>query len=294
MKIWIRIVRTAVVAGTAAVSVAVGAAACGNADAQPSAEELAAAAAAAAPHVVTVTAHDYSFEAPAEVPAGPTTFRLLNSGEQIHHVQLVRLDDGKTMQDLFAAFEAGGPPPAWVHEVGGPNAPDPRGGQSNATVVLEPGSYVLLCLVDLPGGVPHVMRGMAKPLRVTAPATSAVEPRADVTMTLDDYSFALSKPLAAGTHTIRVENAAKQPHEVEIVKLAPGKTLEDLGAWMHDPQGPPPASLVGGVAAIAPGVANTFEVELAAGEYALLCFVPDAGDGKPHLAHGMAQTFTVN
>ncbi|HEU4456175.1 MAG TPA: hypothetical protein VFR81_24115 [Longimicrobium sp.] len=294
MTTWIRIVKTAVVAGTVAAAAA-GTTACGSADAQPSPEEKAAAAAAgAAPRVVTVTAHDYSFEAPAEVPAGPTTFRLVNAGEQIHHVQLVRLDEGKTMQDLFAAFEAGGPPPAWAHEVGGPNAPNPRGGESNATVTLEPGNYVLLCFVDLPGGVPHVMRGMAKALRVTAPTASAGERAADVTMTLDDYSFTLSKPLAAGKHTVRVENTAEQPHEVELVRFAPGKTLDDLGAWMANPQGPPPAELVGGVTAIAPGVTNTFDVELAAGQYALLCFVPDAGDGKPHLHHGMAQPFTVD
>ena len=68
MTTWIRIVKTAVVAGTVAAAAA-GATACGSADAQPSPEEKAAAAAAeAAPRVVTVTAHDYSFEAPAEVP----------------------------------------------------------------------------------------------------------------------------------------------------------------------------------------------------------------------------------
>ena len=290
MTTWIRIVKTAAVAGTLAFV----AAACGSADAQPSAEEAKAEAAPAAPRVVTVTAHDYSFDAPAEVPAGPTTFRLVNAGEQIHHVQLIRLDEGKTLDDLFAAFKAGGPPPAWAHEVGGPNAPDPRGGESNATVALEPGSYVLLCFVDVPGGTPHVMRGMARAMRVTAPTASAGERPADLTMTLDDYSFTLSKPLSAGKHTVRVENAAGQPHEVEIVRLAPGKTLDDLGAWMANPQGPPPASLVGGVTAIAPGVTNTFEVELGAGRYALLCFVPDAGDGKAHLHHGMVQPFTVD
>jgi hypothetical protein len=29
------------------------------------------------------------------------------------------------------------------------------------------------------------------------------------------------------------------------------------------------------------------------GRYALLCFVPDAGDGMPHFMHGMVQEFTV-
>ena len=35
-------------------------------------------------------------------------------------------------------------------------------------------------------------------------------------------------------------------------------------------------------------------VDLPAGNYALLCFIPDAKDGKPHLEHGMVKPFTVN
>jgi hypothetical protein len=34
-------------------------------------------------------------------------------------------------------------------------------------------------------------------------------------------------------------------------------------------------------------------VDLASGNYGLICFVPDAKDGKPHLAHGMMQDFKV-
>lgn len=34
-------------------------------------------------------------------------------------------------------------------------------------------------------------------------------------------------------------------------------------------------------------------VNLAAGNHAMLCFVPDAKDGKPHVAHGMAMPVTV-
>lgn len=279
---------------TAAVvmTAAAGAAACGSADAQGAETSAAEVSTAAAPHVVTVTARDFSFEAPAEIPAGPTTFRMVNAGQTLHHVQLVKLEEGKTFDDLMAALKAGGPPPAWVRDMGGPNAPDP-GATSNATVVLEPGSYAMLCFVDIPGGVPHVAHGMVRPLRVTAPTASAGEPAADVVMTLSDYTFALSKPLTAGRHVIRVENTARQPHEVEIVRLAPGKTADDVAAWMREPQGPPPVSAIGGVAGMESGVSNTFEVDLTPGKYLLLCFIPDAGDGKPHLAHGMIREITI-
>jgi hypothetical protein len=34
-------------------------------------------------------------------------------------------------------------------------------------------------------------------------------------------------------------------------------------------------------------------VNLEPGRYALLCFAPDAKDGKPHIAHGMIREITV-
>ncbi|HEU0051596.1 MAG TPA: hypothetical protein VFQ39_00420 [Longimicrobium sp.] len=218
----------------------------------------------------------------------------MNSGQTLHHVQIVKLDAGKTAADFFAAMQAGGPPPAWAHEVGGPNAPDPMGGEANATLEMTPGDYLLLCFVDMPDRVPHVMKGMVKPLKVLpADGPAPARPAADVVMTLDDYRFTLSKPLKAGAQTIRVENAARQPHEVELIRLAPGKTAQDLMAWMENMQGPPPASAIGGVAGIHSGGWNSFTADLAPGDYMLICFIPDAGDGKPHFMHGMMQTIHV-
>ena len=36
-----------------------------------------------------------------------------------------------------------------------------------------------------------------------------------------------------------------------------------------------------------------FTSDFAPGNYALLCFVADSGDGKPHLTHGMTHPFTI-
>jgi hypothetical protein len=268
---------------------AVMAAACGRAEATP------AKANAAEPHVVTVVARDFAFQAPDQIPAGLVTFRLENRGQALHHLQLLRLDGGKTLQDLLAALQAGGPPPAWMHEVGGPNAPDP-GSDANATVLLQPGTYAMVCFVDIPDHVPHVMKGMAKQFTVTPALQPAAmtAPAGDVTLTLNDYSFTPSRQLTAGTHTLRVENAASQPHEVELIRLAPGKTVNDLMAWMQSMQGPPPASAIGGIAAMQHGEVQSFTAEFTPGSYVLICFVPDARDGKPHFMHGMVQTITVS
>ncbi|HEX8243088.1 MAG TPA: hypothetical protein VF541_06325 [Longimicrobium sp.] len=285
MSTWTK-VRAAGITAAAAIA----AAACGRAGATPQAQ-----AAAAPPRVVTVVARDFAFQAPDEIPAGLVTFRLQNRGQNLHHMQVLRLDDGKTLQDVFAALPTQGPPPAWMHEVGGPNAPDP-GGDSNATLLLQPGTYAILCFVDIPDHVPHVMKGMAKQIRVTpAPQPAAMTgPTGDVTMTLNDYSFALSKPLTAGPHTIRVENGAAQSHEVELIRLAPGKTVQDLMGWMENMQGPPPASAIGGIAGMRQGEVQSFSHDFTPGSYVLICFVPDARDGKPHFMHGMVQSFTVS
>ena len=244
---------------------------------------------------VTVTASDYSFAAPDTIPAGLTELRLLNRGTEMHHAMLVRLDAGKTMADLFAAMQPDSPLPAWAHEAGGPNTPGP-GGESNAIVRLLAGRYAMICVIPSSDGKAHVMKGMAKEIIVT-PATSNTSNanmRVNSTMTLFDYAFQLSQPLQAGRQTIRVKNTGAQPHEVVLVKLQPGKKTADVLAWMEKMEGPPPGAPVGGTTPMARGEENIITVDRAPGEYGLVCFVPDAKDGKPHSMHCMITQFTIS
>lgn len=245
----------------------------------------------AAPAVLTVTARDYAFEAPDSVAAGMTTIHLVNQGPEFHHVQLLRLDGGHTVAEYLEALRTGAPP-AWATDLGGPNTPMP-GGTSDVTVNLEPGNYAIVCHIPSPDGVPHIAKGMMHEFAVTgtAPATVAFEP--DVEVTLSDYDFTMSRPLAAGTQRIRVRNAAAQPHEILLIQLAEGKTGADFLQWFATQQGAPPAVPVGGTTAISTGGTNDLTVELAAGDYLLICFIPDAKDGKPHFVHGMVKTITI-
>lgn len=255
-------------------------------------------------HVAVLHTKDFAFDAPDSVNAGWTTFHLLNDGPSIHHVQFVRLDSGKTVQDLVPALDAviagKAPPPAWLTFVAGPNAPNP-GAESDATIHLDTGTYAIVCLVDIPSHVAHFDKGMVRILKVTsATATPAAEPTADVTVALADYKFTTTGPLtAAGAHTFKVSNDGPQPHEVEIVRFAPGKTMKDLGDFMaaamspQGPSGPPPGDLIGGVSAGLPKQVSYFTTNLTPGKYAMLCFINDMKDGKPHLEHGMVKEFEV-
>lgn len=247
-----------------------------------------------APRVVTVIAKDYAFDAPDTIEAGAVTFRLENKGTDLHHVWLIRLQNGKTMADVEAALKSGeGGFPTWVVNEGGPNAAVP-GAESNATVVLEPGNYALLCVIPASDGQPHMMKGMVRPLTVVRSDGESTElPASDVQITLADYGFQFSKALTAGRHVILFRNVASQPHEAVLVQLAPGKSVGELAAWLEKREGPPPGRPIGGISGIDKGVENTIEVDLQPGEYGLICFVPDAKDGKPHIAHGMVTQFTV-
>jgi len=259
-------------------------------------ESAAATAAAPAANVVTITAKDFSFDAPLEIPAGLTTIRLVTEGKELHHATLVRLDDGKSYEDFKQAIQKAGPPPAWMVMAGGPNPPRP-GGVTEETQLLEPGNYAIICVVPSPDGTPHIAKGMMRQLTVTpsaaqgAATAAALEP--DVTVKLVDYAFETSKPFASGKQLIRIENDAAQDHELVLVRLAPGKSAQEVAAWLEKQVGPPPAEPLGGVASIHPGGYGFITADLTPGDYALLCFVPDAKDGKPHVAHGMLQQFTV-
>jgi hypothetical protein len=249
-----------------------------------------------APAVVTITATDFAFQAPDTLEAGATTFRLANMGKEMHHAFLIRLEQGKTPRDLAEAMKGGdGPFPTWAVPMGGPNTSAPGSGlATEATVDLVPGRYLMLCVIPSPDGVPHLAKGMSKEFVVVpAKGETAKAPAPTLTMRLTDYAFELSKPLTAGRHVIRVVNEAEQPHEVVIARLAPGKTAADLAAWVEKQDGPPPAMPVGGTVGMAKGVVNDVPLEVAPGEYALLCFIPDAKDGKPHVAHGMLTQLSV-
>jgi uncharacterized cupredoxin-like copper-binding protein len=251
------------------------------------------------PHVVTVVAHDFAFEMPESIPAGLTTFDLRNGGKVIHHLGIVRLDSGHTAAEAAAAIiKVGkGVRPAWLHPVGGPQGTMP-GESANATIMLEPGSYLAFCEFPGPDPVRHYAKGMMKEFTVTPPSRAGEFPKADVELTLVDYDFVLSHPLTRGRHVIAVTNTAAQPHMVAIrrypIDHPAGTAAKELTAWAHDPQGTiAPGNSEGGIMEISPGQTATMSRDFKPGLYLLICFTTDASDGKPHFAHGMQKEITI-
>ena len=90
-------------------------------------------------------------------------------------------------------------------------------------------------------------------------------------------------PNFKGHGTFEVFNAADQTHEMTMYKLAEGATLADVQGFFTSetpPAGPPPISPAGGSAAAAPGTSIFVPLDLDAGNYVMVCFVPDAASGQ--------------
>jgi hypothetical protein len=254
------------------------------------------AATVAPPQQVTITATDFGYQLPsAPIHAGLTTITLANSGAELHQIQFARLTDGKTVADFGEALKAGGPLPSWALIQGGPNGALP-GSQSSATLTLEAGQYVLYCRIPSPDGTAHVAKGMILGMEVQpSGAVAGALPAGDIQLGLFDYGFSMSQPITAGTHTFTVTNQAAQPHEVVVVQVPPGGSMDAWKDWLSTGmKGPPPGAPFSGITDIAPGAQQNFTATFAPGTYGMICFVPDAGDGKPHLFHGMITQFTVS
>jgi hypothetical protein len=111
--------------------------------------------------------------------------------------------------------------------------------------------------------------------------------------------------MRAGEHTIRTTNAGVEGHDLVIMRLAQGITLDDVSRTMNPEAArrtgsstKPPVpfdnlgTLTGGIATIHSGRDVFFTVTLTPGDYALLCMTT-AGDGRSHIEHGMIDLMTV-
>ena len=246
---------------------------------------------------LAIDVKEYAFAAPASIPAGPTHIVVNNVGKEDHQAQVAKLDDGTTFQDFTTTLQSGDFPGALskLQLVGGPTGVAPGSTVATSTN-LAPGQYVFLCFVQSADGVPHVAKGMISQLDVTGTASTGSLPAGDSQLALQDFAFVGSDTLTAGQHTITVTNKGPQIHEATVVKLNEGVTVEQLRQAFTAspaPSGPPPATGAGGVAGISPGTTVTMDLDLQPGNYAFICFVPDAATGKPRAELGMIRALTV-
>jgi hypothetical protein len=205
-------------------------------------------------------------------------------------------------EDMASEMEEGRPPD-WFYQTaiaGGTGAGPEQTAQ--AIIDLTPGEWIAWA------GYPDAPQPpVALTVTGEAGATPAAgaEPAADVTVTMFEYDFKLEGTLTPGSHVLAVTNVGAQPHEM-FMASAPEAVTEDQIAQILDleMQGATPAPESGipnpetflPVASMTPlsmGKTGWVPVNLEAGTYILVCFVPDIASGMPHAFEGMYEVFTV-
>lgn len=197
---------------------------------------------------------DYSFEAPETITGGLVEFSFTNRGKEPHFFGLARIPEGKSFDEvkgaLTAAPPAEGPPPGPppFEDFAGIATGD-AGVSGKASLNIPAGSYVFYCLIPSPDGVSHANKGIVKQMNVSEGSEGALaEADSERTFVATDFAFDKNFSAEAGDNVFRLRNDGRQLHEINLVEMAPDKTMDDLLAWHRQSQGPPPARFLGGVA----------------------------------------------
>jgi len=247
---------------------------------------------------ITVEEKEYSFDISDTVRPGVVKITAKNSGKESHQVQVVKWNDGVTQAQFDAALK--NPDPSAIFKsvtfMGGPNSIKP--GQSQVSYnTLTPGNYALLCFLESDDGQPHFAKGQVKAFQVVPGDTGGSAPKADASVTLADFNFLGDvTSLPAKKTTLEVKNGGPQPHELTVIKLNNGVTVDQIKQLLNSdtpPAGPPPIDDAGGLGALQANQTGFVELDLKAGQYAFVCFVPDTATGKPHAALGMIKAIEV-
>ena len=276
-----------------------------------------------APPVVEVTAADYAFAVPDTIPAGWVTFRMANRGKESHHFHFNRLPEGRTFADWREAFhepadsvmqlvaegkidpaKAGAAidrvTPDWTDSVqthGGVGLVAPgRTGQT--THHVDPGHYVMICVIDAPNGRMHASLGMVDGLVAVDSSAEPSPPVPDVTVRGAGREIRMDGALSAGRRTVGFR-AEKVPRDYQggtdgyysvwLARLEDTTDTSEITAW--DAQNPAPFEGLGGFEYLPPSDTAYVTADVETGRYAWIWFYEGMdvlGEDDP-----MVEPFTV-
>lgn len=122
-------------------------------------------------------------------------------------------------------------------------------------------------------------------------------PTADLVVETADFSFRTPRSAAEGRTTIRLHNLGPSFHHVVLLRLRRGESRDAVLTRIQSRRGDPDAAIpgatsIGGPEGRMPSGDSYVTVDLAAGEYLIVCTIP-ADDGVPHAAKGMYVPLTV-
>jgi len=231
---------------------------------------------------------------PTALPPGVTTFKITTTRRQAG-LQLVAFAPGYTVEQATLDVENGLNKnrikalkrfEANTTLLGGVSASRDKAGK--LAVDLEPGTYY--AVDSNKTGSPWLQ------LSVGGVDTGA-SMKVDATLTAVDSTKWAKRPAAIPRNGwLRFRNRADQNHFVIMVKLLPGKTLDDFADFLEKESGPPPVDFRTGLdsGVLSPGHDMAMKYRLPKGNYVLTCFWPDASmKGMPHAFMGMYRVVKV-
>jgi len=229
--------------------------------------------------------------APVSVGAGWSRVRVEEDGKG-HILVVFRLPETAMDADVaafLAALDTARATPLPAVALGGPEVGD----TGEVVIQLTAGRYVLGCVVRGRDGHRHASAGEAKVLVVTeSPLASGreVPPLATQHVRMVDFAYVGPERWPAGSHMLRVENGGRQEHQLRLVRLHPGASLQD---WLNADDPNEVGTAVAGVARLGPGAVPYLPIELQAGAYVACCLIPDPASGRPHVELGMLRAIKV-
>jgi hypothetical protein len=239
------------------------------------------------------------FTVPEMVEAGLTTLAFSNQTPAPLTPLFVRLNTDVTIEDFMAALEEGEEAAISLVALLGSTAVLPND-VVEVTYALQPGTHLLLNFSEQ--GPPQIGQ-----FEVTGMASEDIEmPETDLTVSLVDFAFAIPLTISAGEQTWLIRNIGEQWHEVGIMEVGPDMTINEIRdaflSEMEEPQesGDESEGPVGDEQfpaflwlPMSPGEEAVVSVNIEAGTYAVICYLPDFASGHSHAELGMFQIITV-
>jgi hypothetical protein len=244
---------------------------------------------AAGSNSLTVKASEYTYQFKGHPKSGWTEIDFQNTGVENHMMDVIQLQPGVTAKQLkaaalsdddsaFAKIAAPG-----ATQDGVPGVPDllsPKQRTSTMTQ-LPAGHYGVLCFLPAADGSPHVAHGMVKVFDVAKAKSNLKPPSSAIDATVTDSAITFPTENIGRNITVKVANTGTTLHDLTLVKIASGKTIDDVKTYYdalvsgQTPAGDAPGELVGGISGIAPGGTAYLMQTLTAGHYG---YASTAGD----------------
>ncbi|HEX6390843.1 MAG TPA: hypothetical protein VFZ89_15390 [Solirubrobacteraceae bacterium] len=245
---------------------------------------------------------------PSSVKAGLVTMTLTNADTVPRSAQLLRIVGNHSLDEVVdVVTDDGAKIPNWMQDGGG--VPTVKPGESaRVSQVLAPGRWVLVDDDEGEGenAKSNAELGAAGEFTVTGERARAPLPATTATITATDaakpdgrktYGFRL-EGLRAGTNEVHFQNTGAELHHALLLPLRKGATIKQAERFFRSdraPSEPAPVDFSGivGTKVIDAGIEQSLTLDLAAGRYAVICFVTDRAGGKAHVEKGMIDEVEV-